>query len=235
MTALAGLNDFKHWEASFARTNELRTRGTDILLAAALAARAERFVAQSYTSWTTAPNSTSSPSTEDDPLDPRPLKAQASTLAAIRHLERAVLEAPLIGVVLRYGSFYGPGATESLVELVKKRRVPIIGRGTGVWSWIHVDDAAAATVAAMERGQPGIYNVVDDEPAAVADWLPHLAAVTGARPPLRIPAWLGRLAAGEVGVSMMTRIRGSSNAKAKRDLDWKPAWPSWREGFRTLG
>jgi 2-alkyl-3-oxoalkanoate reductase len=153
-------------------------------------------------------------------------------MAAIRFLEEAVLSAPLEGIVLRYGSFYGPGASESLVELVRKRKLPVIGAGTGVWSWIHLDDAASATVAALEHGTRGIYNVVDDEPAPVADWLPYLADVVGAKPPRRVPVWLGRLAAGEVGVSMMTQIRGSSNAKARRELRWQPAWRSWREGFR---
>jgi nucleoside-diphosphate-sugar epimerase len=143
-----------------------------------------------------------------------------------------VPEAPLEGIVLRYGNFYGPGASESLVELVGKRQLPIIGDGAGVWSWVHLDDAAAATVAAVERGVRGVYNVVDDEPAAVSVWLPYLAEVVGAKRPLRVPVWLGRLAAGQVAVQWMTQGRGSSNAKAKRELDWRPTWTTWRDGFR---
>lgn len=233
MTALAGSMNLRRWDAMFAGTDTLRTKGTDHLLAAASATGVRRFVAQSYTNWTNA-RVGSSPKIEEDPLDPDPPRAQARTLDAIRYLERAVLEAPLEGIVLRYGNFYGPGASASLVAAVRKRQLPMVGEGTGVWSWIHVEDAAAATVAALERGRPGIYNVVDDDPAPVASWLPYLAEVAGARPPGRVPVWLGRLAAGEVGVSMMTQIRGSSNAKAKRELDWRPAWPSWRQGFRAL-
>jgi 2-alkyl-3-oxoalkanoate reductase len=142
-----------------------------------------------------------------------------------------VLQAPLEGIVMRYGSFYGPGDSDSLVELIRKRRMPIVGGGGGVWSWIHLDDAAAATVAALERGKRGVYNIVDDEPAKASEWLPYLAEVVGAKPPLRVPAWLGRLAAGEVAVGMMTEARGASNAKAKRELGWQPVWSSWREGF----
>jgi len=138
---------------------------------------------------------------------------------------------PMQGIVLRYGSFYGPGASDDFVGLVKKRRLPIIGDGAGVWSFLHIRDAAAATVAALERGRPGVYNVVDDEPARVAEWLPVLARAVGAKPPRRVPVWLGRLAGGEVAVSAMTQIRGSSNARAKQELGWQPAWPSWRQGF----
>jgi 2-alkyl-3-oxoalkanoate reductase len=231
MSALAGEPDLRRWDRWFARTNELRTTGTENLLAAARASGVKRFVAQSFTGW---PNIREGGpvKTEDDPLDADPPAAQAESLAAIRALEHAVLEAPLDGIVLRYGSLYGPGASESLVELVRSRKLPILGSGAGVWSWIHVDDAAAATVAAVERGGRGVYNVVDDEPARVSDWLPYFAEQVGAKPPLRLPAWLGRLAAGEVAVSLMTRIRGSSNAKARRDLGWEPSWRSWREGFR---
>jgi nucleoside-diphosphate-sugar epimerase len=172
--------------------------------------------------------------TEDDPLDPDPPAAQRESLAAIEYLERVVpAAAPMQGIVLRYGSFYGPGASDEFVGLVKKRRLPIIGDGGGVWSFLHIRDAAAATVAALEHGRPGVYNVVDDEPARVAEWLPFLAQVVGARPPLRLPVWLGRLAAGEVGVSAMTQIRGSSNERAKRELGWRPVWPSWRQGFSS--
>jgi nucleoside-diphosphate-sugar epimerase len=231
MSALAGEADLRRFDGWFARTNELRTAGTEILLAAARATGAKRFVAQSYTGW---PNTREGGpvKTEEDPLDSDPPPAQANSLAAIRTLERAVLEAPLEGIVLRYGSLYGPGASDGLVELVRGRKLPILGSGDGVWSWIHVDDAAAATVAAVERGGRGVYNIVDDEPVRVSDWLPYLAEQAGAKPPRRLPVWLGRMVAGEVAVSFMTRIRGSSNAKAKRELGWEPCWRSWREGFR---
>ncbi|HEX2495250.1 MAG TPA: NAD(P)-dependent oxidoreductase [Gaiellaceae bacterium] len=230
MTALAGDPDLRRFDRWFARTNELRTTGTENLLAAARASGARRFVAQSFTGW---PNTRAGGpvKSEDDPLDPDPPAAQTESLAAIRFLEQAVLDAPFEGIVLRYGGLYGPGASEGLVELVRARKLPIVGAGSGVWSWIHVDDAAAATVAALERGR-GIYNIVDDEPAPVSDWLPYLAAQVDAKPPMRLPAWLGRLAAGDVAVSLMTRIRGASNAKAKRELGWEPSWSTWRQGFK---
>jgi nucleoside-diphosphate-sugar epimerase len=231
MTALSGVPDLRQFDRWFARTNELRTTGTENLLAAARASGVKRFVAQSFTGW---PNIREGGpvKTEEDPLDPDPPEAQTKTLAAIRTLERAVLEAPLEGIVLRYGGLYGPGASDGLVELVRARKLPIVGSGAGVWSWIHTDDAAAATLAALEHGGTGIYNIVDDEPARVSDWLPYLAEQLGGKPPRRLPEWLGRRAAGEVAVSFMTRIRGSSNAKAKRELGWEPSWRSWREGFR---
>ena len=231
MSALAGEPDLRRFDRWFARTNELRTTGTENLLAAARASGVTRFVAQSYTGW---PNIREGGpvKTEEDSLDQDPPAAQTESLAAIRELERAVLEAPLDGIVLRYGSFYGPGASEGFVELVRARKLPIVGSGAGVWSWIHIDDAAAAAVAAVEHGGRGVYNIVDDEPARVSDWLPYLAEQVGAKPPRRLPVWLGRLVAGEVAVSWMTRIRGSSNAKAKRELGWEPSWRSWREGFR---
>jgi nucleoside-diphosphate-sugar epimerase len=231
MTALAGKPDLKHFDRWFARTNELRTRGTEHLLAAASAAGVARFIAQSFTGWTNIREG-GPVKTEEDPLDPHPAKAQRESLAAIRFLEEAVLEAPLEGIVLRYGSFYGPGASEALVELIRKRRMPIVGGGDGVWSWIHLDDAAAATVAALERGRRGVYNVVDDDPAMASECLPYFAEVVGAKPPLRVPAWLGRLAAGGAAVGLMTEARGASNAKARRELGWQPVWSSWREGFR---
>jgi|SRR5215207_6558103 len=231
MTALAGKADLKHFDNWFAVTNQLRTRGTENLLAAAKASGVGRFIGQSYTNWTNV--RTGGPvKTEEDPFDPHPAKAQRQSLAALRSLEDAVIAAPLEGIVLRYGNFYGPGASEALVELVRKRKLPIIGDGAGVWSWIHLDDAAAVTVAALERGKPGVYNVVDDEPARVSEWLPYLAEVVGAKAPVRVPVWLGRLAAGEVATRWMTEARGSSNRKARRELDWQPAWSSWREGFR---
>jgi 2-alkyl-3-oxoalkanoate reductase len=231
MTSLAGRSDLRHFDRMFAVTNQLRTQGTDHLLAAAAAAGARRFIAQSYTGW---PNIREGGpvKTEDDPLDPHPPAAQRESLAAIEHLERVVpAAAPMEGIVLRYGSFYGPGASEAFVGLVRKRRLPIIGDGAGVWSFLHIRDAAAATLAALDNGGPGVYNVVDDEPARVAEWLPFLAQAVGAKPPRRLPVWLGRLAAGEVAVSAMTQIRGSSNARAKQELGWQPAWPSWRHGF----
>jgi nucleoside-diphosphate-sugar epimerase len=231
MTALTGVGDLRRFDREFARTNELRTAGTDHLLAAAAAAGTGRFVAQSYTNW---PNIREGGpvKTEDDPLDPTPPAAQAETLAAIRHVERVVTEAPLCGIALRYGNLYGPGASDPLVELLRHRRFPVVGSGAGVWSWVHVDDAAAATVAAAEHGPRGVYNVVDDDPAPIAEWLPYLAECLAAPRPRHVPLWLGRLLAGEVGVSMMTRVRGSSNARAKRELDWQPQWASWRQGFR---
>jgi nucleoside-diphosphate-sugar epimerase len=232
MTALAGKPDLRHFDRWFAKTNELRTTGTTNLLDAAKAAGVERFVAQSYTGWTN-PRTGGPVKTEDDPLDPSPAKEQRETLAAIRFLEDAVVSAPLTGIALRYGNFYGPGATEGQVELIKARKLPVIGDGAGVWSWIHLDDAASATAAALERGSRGVYNITDEEPATVAEWLPYLAEVVGAKRPLRVPVWLARLMAGEVAVQWMTEGRGSSNEKAKRDLNWRPAWTSWRDGFRN--
>ena len=231
MSALADMSNLRRFDKEFAVTNELRTKGIDYLLAAAEAAGGRRFVVQSYTGW---PNIREGGpvKTEDDPLDPNPPAQQSESLAAIRYLERAVLDAPLEGVVLRYGSFYGPGASGPLVELVRARKMPIVGSGSGIWSWIHIDDAAAATVAAAESRATGIYNVVDDDPAPVSEWLPYFAEAVGAKPPRHVPVWLARVAAGEVGVSAMTRIRGSSNAKAKRELGWQPTWSSWRDGFR---
>jgi nucleoside-diphosphate-sugar epimerase len=233
MTALAQMSDLRRFDHGFAVTNELRTAGTDYLLAAAEATGVQRFVTQSYTGWTNAREG-GPVKCEQDPLDPHPPAQQSQTLAAIRHLERVVLDARLAGIVLRYGSFYGPGASEQMLRLVRKRKMPIVGSGAGIWSWIHIEDAASATVAALERGGPGVYNIVDDEPAPIADWLPYLAETIGAKSPRRVPVWLGKLATGEVGVSMMTRIRGSSNAKAKRELRWQPSRATWRAGFREF-
>jgi nucleoside-diphosphate-sugar epimerase len=235
LTALTNL-DIRKFAESFAVTDRLRTEGTDNLLAAAHAVGARRFVAQSYAGWPYA--RVGGPvKTEDDPLDPNPPEAARVTLDAIRHLEAAVTGANGIeGLVLRYGGFYGPGTSISeggeQVELIARRRFPLIGQGAGVWSLIHIDDAATATVAAIERGRPGIYNIVDDDPAPVSEWLPALAAAVGAKPPLRLPAWLARYAVGEQAVVLMNEIRGASNAKAKRELGWRPANPSWRQGFR---
>jgi nucleoside-diphosphate-sugar epimerase len=230
LTSLSGSSDLRHFDRTFAGTNRLRTVGTDNLLAAARAAGVRRFIAQSYTGW---PNErTGGPvKTEDDPLDPNPPKQQRESLAAIIHLERAVLEAPLEGVVLRYGLFYGPGASDEMVELAHKRRLPIVGEGGGIWSMLHIDDAATATVAALAQGD-GTYNIVDDDPAPARDILTALAVAVGAKPPRSVPVWLARMVAGEVGVSMLTQVRGSSNAKARQELEWTPRWASWRDGFR---
>ena len=234
-TALAGPLSLRRFDATFALTNRLRTQGTDNLLAAAIAAGADRFVAQSYTGW---PNARDGGpiKTEADPLDPDPPKAARETLDAIRTLEAAVTGGDeLVGVVLRYGAVYGPGTGlgegGELVEAVRGGKMPLVGNAGGVWSFLHVDDMATATVAAIEGRGRGVYNVVDDDPAAVAEWLPCLARAVGAKPPRRVPAWLARLVIGEQGVAMMTESRGSSNAKAKRELEWRPTWPSWRDGF----
>lgn len=231
MTALSGPPDFRHFDRWFATTNRLRTEGTEHLLAAARASGVQRFVAQSFTGWSNSREG-SWVKTEDDPLDPHPLKAQTETLAAIKFLEKAVLAAPLEGIVVRYGGLYGPGTSETLADILRKRMFPVIGNGAGMVSSIHVDDAAGGTTAALERGGRGIYNIVDDDPARSQEFIPAIAEALGAKPPLRIPAWLGRLLAGEVAVAMMTEGRGASNAKAKRELGWQPIWPSWRDGFR---
>jgi nucleoside-diphosphate-sugar epimerase len=231
MTALSGAPDFKHFDRWFALTNRLRTEGTENLLAAAKASDVTRFVAQSFTGWSNNREG-SWIKTEEDPLDPHPVKVQTETLAAIKFLERAVLKAPLEGIVVRNGGLYGPGSSEKFVEILNRRMFPVIGDGAGVISSTHIDDAAGGTLAALERGRRGIYNIVDDEPAPAREFIPAIAEAVGAKPPLHIPAWLGRLFAGEVAVTMMTEGRGSSNAKAKRELDWQPIWPSWRDGFR---
>ncbi len=226
-TALTGLQDIKHFDRTFAQTNRLRTEGTDALLQAARAAGVSRVVAQSFAGWPYAREGGPVKS-EDDPLDPDPAPAMRETLAAIRHVEQAVTAAG--GIALRYGGFYGsPG--DAQVDLVRKRRFPLVGDGGGIWSFVHLDDAAAATVLALEAGAPGIYNVVDDDPAPVREWLPALAAALGAKPPLRVPRWLARVVAGEAGVIMMTQIRGASNRKAKEQLGWTLRYPSWRQGF----
>jgi nucleoside-diphosphate-sugar epimerase len=232
-TALSGSVDVRHFERSLALTNRLRTEGTDHLLAAGRAVGIERFVAQSFAGWPFA-RSGGPVKSEGDPLDPAPPQAMRAALEAIRHLERAVPAAGwTTGIVLRYGGFYGPGTTLAPdgehIELIRKRGFPVVGGGHGVWSFIHVEDAAEATVAAVEHGSAGIYNVVDDEPAPVSEWLPAIAEAAGAKPPRRVPRWLGRLLAGEVATIMMTEVRGASNEKAKRELSWRPAHPSWRE------
>jgi nucleoside-diphosphate-sugar epimerase len=231
MTALAGKPDMKHFDRWFAVTNDLRTTGTEHLLAAAHAAGVRRFIAQSYTGWTNV-HEGSLVKSEVDPLDPYPATEQSESIKAILYLERAVLGGVPDGMALRYGNLYGPGSSELMAGLLRKRMLPVVGDGAGVWSWLHVDDAAAANVAALERGASGTYNIVDDDPAPVREWLPALAEAVGAPAPMRIPVWLGRLLAGEAMVRYMTDGRGSSNEKAKRELGWEPAWSSWREGFR---
>jgi 2-alkyl-3-oxoalkanoate reductase len=228
-TALAGLTDFKNFDRSFAETNRLRTAGTDALLAAARDVGVDRVVAQSFAGWPYAREG-GPVKTEEDPLDPTPVPAMRETLAAIRHLEQAVTNAG--GVALRYGGFYG-SPDDAQLQLVRRRRFPIVGDGGGIWSFVHLDDAAAATALAIEQGAAGIYNVVDEEPAPVREWLPALAAAIGAKPPRRVPRWLARLLAGEAGVVLMTQIRGASNAKAKHELGWTPRYASWREGFEA--
>jgi PPOX class probable F420-dependent enzyme len=238
LTSLAGLSaNLRNFDRQFAATNQLRTRGLDHLLEAARAAGAKRIIAQSFTGW---PNirEGGAVKTEEDPLDPHPPARVRRSIRAIQYLEGVITGCSDIeGLALRYGFFYGAGTPleegGQFPAMVRKRRFPIVGDGSGVWSFIHIDDAAAATVAALGRGAPGVYNVVDDEPAPVSVWLPYLAEILEAKPPMHVPVWLGRLAGGEVGVSMMTMIRGSSNAKAKRELGWQPRFESWREGFRS--
>ncbi|MCH5676298.1 NAD-dependent epimerase/dehydratase family protein [Streptomyces gilvus] len=230
MTGLgAGEPDMKHFDRFFATTNRLRTEGTDHLLAAAEATGVSTFVAQSFGSfngireggWI---------KTEDDPLDPMTGTVLRPMIEAVNHLEDVVVRAG--GAVLRYGAFYGPDAIDDQVELVRRRKFPLVGRGTGHSSWIHLDDAAHATVLAVEQHAKGVYCIVDDEPAPAAEWLPHLAAVAGAKPPMRVPKWLARLLAGDLPVIMMLEGRGFSNAKARRELGWEPRHPSWRQGFK---
>jgi nucleoside-diphosphate-sugar epimerase len=237
LTAIPESVDMRHFDREFAPTNRLRTEGTDHLLSAGRAVGVKRFVAQSNAGMAYA--RTGGPvKAEDAPLEADPPAVMREGLAAIRHLEHAVTAASWAdGVALRYGWFYGPGTSVSLdpvgsqIEMIRKRRFPIIGDGGGVWSFVHIDDAATATVAAVEGGPAGIYNVVDDEPACVSEFLPVLAAAVGAKRPWRLPRWVGRVAGGEVAVMAMTEIRGSSNAKAKRDLGWRLRFPSWRRGF----
>ena len=234
-TALSDLGSLRNLDEAFADTNRLRTEGTDNLLAAAQAAGAEEFVAQSFAGWPYAREG-SLVKDEEAPLDPSPPANAEQSLAAIRHLEKAVAGAEaLAGIVLRYGGFYGPGTSlfegGEHVAAIRKRAFPLVGSSAGMWSFVHIDDAAAATLAAIERGGRGIYNVVDDEPAPASEWLPYLAERLGAKQPRHVPEWLGRLVAGEQVVSMMTEARGASNAKAKRELGWTLVHPTWREGF----
>ena len=236
LTALKIDLNFKKMNEGFAPTNRLRIEGTDNLLAAARATGVRRMVAQSFIGLNLA--RTGGPTkTEDDPVEADPPPSVRLLTDALNHLERVVTGDDAVeGLALRYGGFYGPGtmlaADGSMLEMVRKRRVPVIGSGNGVWSFIHVHDAAAATVRAVEQGAPGIYQIADDEPAPVKVWLPELAAAIGAKPPRHAPKWLAKLAVGEAGVKMFTEMRGAENAKAKRELDWTLRYPSWRQGFR---
>jgi nucleoside-diphosphate-sugar epimerase len=226
-TALANVRFSRNLDSTFAETNRLRTEGTDALLAAARAAEVNRFVAQSFASMRYAREGTWVKS-EEDPLDSDPVAGTRETNAAMRYLDETVTAAG--GAVLRYGGFYGAG-NDGMVEPVRKRQFPIVGDGGGVSSFIHLDDAAAATVLALEQGATGIFNVVDDEPAPVRDWLPVMATALGAAPPRHFPRWLARLFAGEAGVMLGTTSRGASNSKARRELSWTLRYASWREGF----
>jgi nucleoside-diphosphate-sugar epimerase len=238
LTAIDAASFSRSIDKLFAQTNRLRTEGTDHLLAAAKAAGAHRFIVQSFAGWPF--QRTGGPvKSEDDPLQEHPPKTVAKTLGGIKHLERVVTGAEGIeGVALRYGGFYGPGTSIALnpdgdqVAMLRKRRLPVVGNGAGIWSFVHIHDAASATAAAIDRGGPGVYNVVDDEPAPVSDVLPELAKAVGAKPPRHLPRWVGRLLAGEGMTVMMTEVRGASNEKAKRELGWELRYPSWRLGFR---
>jgi nucleoside-diphosphate-sugar epimerase len=228
-TALADLTFSRNFDSVFGQTNRLRTEGTDALLAAARETAVDRFVAQSFASYRSVREG-GPVKTEDEPLDPAPPAKARESFAAMQYLDETVTNAG--GIALRYGIFYG-AANDGLIEPVRKRQYPVIGDGGGFASWIHLDDAAAATVAALEHGGPGVLNVVDDEPAPVREWLPVLAEALGAGPPRHFPRWLARLVAGDVAVVMGTEARGASNAKAKRELGWEPRFPSWREGFKA--
>jgi nucleoside-diphosphate-sugar epimerase len=238
LTALADApGNLRRFDKEFAGTNLLRTSVLDTMLKAAQDCGARRFIAQSFCGWPQA-RSGSWIKAESDALEPHPAKEFRHSQAAIQYLERAVPQASGIdGIVLRYGVLYGPGThfaeDGSIVELIRKRRLPIVGGGTGVWSFTHVDDAAAATLAALDHGNAGIYNIVDDDPAPVSEWLPAWARAVGAPPPRHVPAWLGRLALGTGGLAWVLQGRGSSNAKAKEELGWRPLHPSWRTGMST--
>ena len=233
LTAIGDI-DTRHMERSFAPTNRLRTEGTDHLLSAGQAVGVRRFVAQGHI--LAYDRAGAAVNTEEDPDDPAPAREMRANLEAMQHLEEAVLGASWTeGIVLRYGWFYGPrtslARSGEQADLIRGRKLPLVGDGGAVWSFIHVADAAEATVAAIEKGRRGIYNVVDDDPAKVAEWLPAMARELDAKPPRRVPRFVGRLFAGETGVVMMTELRGASNAKAKRELAWRPGHPSWRNGL----
>jgi 2-alkyl-3-oxoalkanoate reductase len=238
LTAIDAGKFGRNFDKAFAQTNRLRREGTDHLLAAAKAAGARRFVAQSFAPWLY--KRVGGPvKAEGDLLDNTPPKAVRQTFAAIRHVEDTLTRADGIeGIVLRYGGFYGPGTSIAVdpdgeqVKMIRKGRLPIVGDGGGVWSFVHIEDAASATALAVERGGSGAYNVVDDDPAAVSEFLPELARIVGAKPPRHVPRWLGWLVGGEATVVMMSEFRGASNEKARRELGWELRYPSWRLGFR---
>ena len=234
MTAIsvahAGKPDFRHFDRWFATTSRLRTEGTDHLLAAAEVTGVSHFVAQGYASWNGIRQG-GWVKTEEDPLDLLAGTAAHAGMVAIGHVEDVIVKAG--GAVLRYGWFYGPGAIDDLLEVVRKRQFPVVGGGTGYSSWVHLNDAASATVLAVEQQVKGVFNIVDDEPAPASEWLPYLAACAGAKPPMRVPKWLARLLAGQVAVTMMTEGRGFSNAKARRELGWELRYTSWRQGFKA--
>ena len=230
-TALTGLSDLKHFDRSFAPTNRLRTKGTDNLLAAARETGVRRFVAQSFASYGRYAREGGPVKSEDDPLDITPVPAMRETMAAAGHLDKAVTDAG--GIALRYGTFYGD-LDDVLVAAVRAQKFPVVGDGAGVWSFIHLDDAAAATVLALEHDGPAVFNIVDDEPSPTGEWLPELARIVGAEPPQRIPRQVAQGFAGEAAVMMGTEARGASNAKAKRELGWTLRYPSWRQGFAAL-
>jgi 2-alkyl-3-oxoalkanoate reductase len=238
LTAIPPAVDMRRFDRDFALTNLLRTEGTRHLLAAAVDVGATHFIAQSFAGWTYGRKG-GALKTEEDTFDPDPPKRLRTTLDALRSLERAVLsESRVTGTVLRYGAFYGPHTSiakdGSIVQAVRRGKLPLVGEGEGIWSFVHIEDAASATAAAVESGRGGVYNVVDDEPAPVSEWLSFLAHSAHAQTPKRVPAWMARLVIGEHGVAMMNEIRGVSNAKIKRELGWAPHWPSWRDGFREV-
>jgi nucleoside-diphosphate-sugar epimerase len=230
-TALANVKFSRNMDKVAAKTNELRRKGTDALLATAREAGVRRFVAQSVAGFARYAREGGPVKTEDDLPEQNPPANTRLGVAALNHLERRVTE--FGGIALRYGAFYG-AANDGAIEPVGKRQFPIVGDGGGIWSWIHLEDAAAATVLALEHDGPAIYNIVDDDPAPVREWLPVLAQALGAKPPRRLPTWLARLVAGEFVVVLSTQARGASNAKAKRELGWTPRYTSWRQGFAEV-
>ena len=231
MTALASQGNLRRFDQVFAQTNSLRTEGLDHLLAAAKATGVRKVIAQSFIGWNNRRGG-GPVKTEADGLDPDPAPAQRKSLAAIEYLERTLLDCfDMQTLALRYGFLYGPGSWEPVLAPIRKRQIPLVRNADGVWSWLHVDDAASAVLAALDRGDKAVYNIVDDEPAPVSEWLPYVAEVIGAKPPRKAPLWLVRLVGGEVIVRLLTEIRGASNAKAKAELGWQPRWGSWRDGF----
>lgn len=237
MTALKHIRDLKHFDRTFAETNRLRTAGTDNLIYAARETGVKRILAHSYAGWNYAKGGAEAKS-ETDLLDPQPPRNQRESLDALVHLERATLTSGLSACILRCANHYGPRTSiaraGAIVDLVRKRALPVIGSGSGIWSFIHTDDATAATVLAIDRGAEGIFNIADDEPVAAHVWISELAKLLRAPKPLRVPTFVGRFAAGEVGVSMMTAARGASNAKAKREVGWTPRFATWSDGFRHV-